>query len=124
MDIEQFREYCLSFKGASERLPFGEDTLVFFAGSKMFALTDLNLFESVNLKADPEEAIELRERYPAIRPGYHMNKKHWNTIDMDGSIPDSLLKKLIRDSYELVFSKLSKKEKAEIESLRKAAKRC
>ena len=117
MDIEQFRDYCLSFKGTSERLPFGEDTLVFFVCSKMFALTDLTLFESVNLKCDPEEAIELRERYPGIRPGYHMNKKHWNTIDMDGSVPETLLKKLIRNSYELVLSKLPKKEKEDIEGL-------
>ncbi|ATL48393.1 MmcQ-like protein [Chitinophaga caeni] len=114
MDIEQFREFCLTLKGTSEGFPFGEETLVFYVAGKMFALTDVTSFESVNLKCDPGEAIELRERYPAIIPGYHMNKKHWNTIINDGSISNSMMKKLIQDSYDLVFAKLPKKTRESI----------
>lgn len=77
----------------------------------MFALTDVDLFESINLKADPDEAIELRERYPAVQPGYHMNKKHWNTIVMDNSIPDRLIKEWIDNSYKLVRSSLPKSQR-------------
>ncbi len=77
----------------------------------MFALTDLTVFASVNLKCDPEEAVDLRERYAAIKPGYHMNKKHWNTVEINGSLPNSLIKTMIRNSYELVVQKLSKKER-------------
>ena len=92
MHIETFREYCLSLHGTTEDFPFGKETLVFKVGGKIFALTHVDPFESVNLKCDPEKAVELRERYPAVQPGYHMNKKHWNTVIMDGSIPDTLLK--------------------------------
>ncbi len=117
MDIESFRQFCLSKKGVTEELPFGEDTLVFKVMGKMFALTDLELFESVNLKCDPEEAILLREQYPAVQPGYHMNKKHWNTILMDGSIGDRLLAQWITDSYQLVVSGLPKKMKETLNQL-------
>jgi predicted DNA-binding protein (MmcQ/YjbR family) len=109
MDIESFRNYCLSKKMASESLPFGEDTLVFKVVDKIFALTDITLFESVNLKCDPEQAVLLRERYPAVQPGYHMNKRHWNTILMDGTIADRQLEQWIDDSYHLVVNKLPKK---------------
>ncbi len=94
---------------ASESLPFGEDTLVFKVVDKIFALTDITLFESVNLKCDPEQAVLLRERYPAVQPGYHMNKRHWNTILMDGTIADRQLEQWIDDSYHLVVNKLPKK---------------
>lgn len=77
----------------------------------MFALTDLDLFVSINLKCDPDEAIELRERYPAVQPGYHMNKKHWNTILMDNSIPDRNLKEWIENSYQLVRASLPKSQR-------------
>ena len=80
----------------------------------MFALLDVDTFESVNLKCDPERAIELRERYAAVEPGYHMNKKHWNTVRMDGSIPDALIREWVDDSYELVFGKLPKQVKERI----------
>lgn len=109
MDIESFRSYCLSKKMTSESLPFGDDTLVFKVADKIFALADITLFESINLKCDPEQAILLREQYPAVQPGYHMNKKHWNTILMDGAIPDRLLQQWIDDSYHLVIEKMPKK---------------
>ena len=80
MDIELLREECLSLPYVEEKFPFDEYTLVFYVGSKLFALTDLQTPNSVNLKCDPEQAIELRERYMGIVPGYHMNKKHWNTL--------------------------------------------
>ena len=110
MNIETFRNFCLSLKAVTEDTPFGEDTLVFKVKGKMFALTNITFFHSVNLKCDPEKAIELREQFPAVKPGYHMNKKHWNTIDMDGTIPDKLLEQWINDSYNLVVKGLTKKE--------------
>lgn len=111
MNIEIFREYCLSKAGVTEEFPFGENTLVFKVSGKMFALTDVDLFSSINLKCNPEEAVLLREHYPAVQPGYHMNKKHWNTIGMDGSIPDKLLFQWIDNSYNLVFEGLPLKQK-------------
>lgn len=111
MDIESFRQFCLSFPDVSEEFPFGPDTLVFKVKGKMFALTDLDLFVSINLKCDPDVAIELRERYPAVQPGYHMNKKHWNTILMDNSIPDRNLKEWIENSYQLVRASLPKSQR-------------
>ena len=111
MDIESFRHFCLSFPDVTEEFPFGPETLVFKVKGKMFALTDVDLFESINLKAEPDEAIELRERYPAVQPGYHMNKKHWNTIVMDNSIPDRLIKEWIDNSYKLVRSSLPKSQR-------------
>ena len=98
-------------------MPFGEGTLVFKVMGKMFALTDLTLFESVNLKTDPEKAVELRERYESVTPGYHMNKKHWNTVRMDGSITDREFKTWVDDSYDLVVAKLTKKDKLALEKM-------
>jgi predicted DNA-binding protein (MmcQ/YjbR family) len=109
MNIEEFRNYCLAKKGVTEEFPFDHSTLVFKVMGKMFALTNADEFESVNVKCDPEEAVELREKYPAVVPGYHMSKKHWNTIVMDGSIPDKLIRKWVDDSYGLVIKGLSKK---------------
>lgn len=114
MHIEQFREYCLSLKGVTEEFPFGEETLVYKVMGKMFALTDITAFESVNLKCDPEIAIELRERYDGVTPGYHMNKKHWNTVDMHAGISDKLIYTWISDSYNLVVASLPKKVKEEL----------
>src|SRR5690606_31303439 len=111
MNIEVFREYCLSLPGTSESLPFGPNTLVFKVGSKMFALTDIDLFESINLKCDPEKAIELRARYPEVKPGYHMNKRHWNSIMISPLISNQQYFDWIRESYDLVFGNLSRKEK-------------
>ncbi len=117
MNIEEYREYCISKKGVTEELPFGPETLVFKVMGKMFALTSLENFESVNLKCDPEEAALLREKYDAVLPGFHMNKKHWNTVRIDGSISDKLLKQWIDHSYELVANSLTKKEKEELKKL-------
>lgn len=108
MDIESFRQYCLSLPAVTEELPFGPDTLVYKVAGKMFALTDINTFESINLKCDPDLAVEVRERYPAVLPGYHMNKKHWNTVLMDGSINNQLIRDWIRQSYDLVAASLPK----------------
>lgn len=114
MNIEELREYCLSKKGATECFPFDEVTLVFKVGGKMFALTNLDGELSINLKCDPEKAIELREKYPSVKPGYHMNKKLWNTIEMDNTINDNLIKEWINDSYKLIFDSLTKKIKEQI----------
>lgn len=103
MDLAQFREYCLSKAEATESTPFGPDVLVFKVGGKMFALAALDeLPTSVNLKCDPDLALELRDRYEQVTPGYHMNKKHWNSVVIEGRIPDAELRKMIDHSYDLV----------------------
>ncbi|MCD4769609.1 MAG: MmcQ/YjbR family DNA-binding protein [Bacteroidales bacterium] len=107
MNIEELREYCISKPGATEGFPFDEKTLVFKVNAKIFAFTNLDGPLTINLKCNPEMAIELREHYEAIMPGYHMNKKHWNTLQIDGSLPSSLIKDLIDHSYELVAPKRS-----------------
>lgn len=114
MNIEYYRQYCLTKKGTTEEFPFDNRTLVFKVGGKMFALTDVESFESINLKCDPERAIELREQYSAIIPGYHMNKKHWNTVVLDGSLRESLIYSLIDDSYLLVAGSLPKKDREKL----------
>jgi predicted DNA-binding protein (MmcQ/YjbR family) len=103
MDLEQLREYCLAKPGAEECLPFGPDNLVFKVNGKMFLLASLNAQPlAFNVKCDPEKALELREQYTAIQPGYHMNKKYWNTIVIDGEIPTQELRSFIDHSYALV----------------------
>ena len=114
MTLEHFREYCLSFKGTTEDLPFDENTLVFKVMDKIFALTNLLNFEFVNLKCNPEKAIELREEFMGITSAYHMNKKHWNSVRVDSSISNKQLENWISDSYNLVVSKLPKKLKTEL----------
>lgn len=116
MDIETYRDYCLEKKGVTEGFPFDNQTLVFKVMNKMFALADVDLFISVNLKCDPERAIELRASYPSIKPGYHMNKQHWNTVEIAGT-PDKLLIELIDHSYDLIVQSLPKKLKIELEKL-------
>lgn len=117
-NIEDFRNYCLRKKGVTEEFPFDEVTLVFKVMGKMFALTSLkDLSLSVNLKCNPEKAIDLREQFEDIQPGYHMNKKHWNTVDVSPSIPPKLVIELIDHSYNLVVSGLTKKLKAELADL-------
>jgi predicted DNA-binding protein (MmcQ/YjbR family) len=112
MNIEELREYCISKKAAEETLPFGPDTLVFKVLGKAFLLAGLDSDSlEFNVKCDPEKAIELRERYSCVLPGYHMNKKHWNTIVADGSVSDKLLKEWIDHSYEMVLKGLSKAER-------------
>lgn len=117
MNIEELREYCLSKKGVTESFPFDEVTLVFKVMNKMFALTSLDEALRVNLKCDPDKAIELREKYPAVIPGYHMNKKLWNTVIIDGSIPSIKIKNWIDDSYDLVVKSLPKKIQQELNDL-------
>ena len=107
MDLPDVIAHILSKPGAEETLPFGPDTLVYKVGGKMFALTSPDDFPaSVNLKCDPDRALELRDQYPAITPGYHMNKRHWNTLILDGSVPGKLIKELIDHSYDLVVAGL------------------
>lgn len=121
MNLETYYEYCLSKKGVTEHFPFDEDTLVFKLGGKMFALSSLSQWEkgqpSVNLKCDPERAEELRAEYDDIQPGFHMSKTHWNTIAVNASVSDALVKELIDHSYELVFKSLTKKLQNEIQEL-------
>lgn len=117
MNIEELREYCLSLKGVRESFPFGETVLVFKVGEKMFCLTNLEGPFSVSLKNEPERNVELREEYSSIIPGYHLNKKHWNTVNIDGTIPDNMIKNLIDDSYDLVTLSLSRKKQQEIKNL-------
>ncbi len=107
MNIEQLREYCLSKPDTEETLPFGPDTLVFKVNTKVFLLTGLNTHPlQFNVKCDPDKAVELREEYPhSILPGFHMNKKHWNTIIVDGSLGNKQLQGFIDDSYSLVKGK-------------------
>ena len=105
MDIESLREYCISKRDVTESFPFGDDTLVFKTGGRIFALVSLDGDLSINLKCEPSLALELRERYPAVIPGYHMNKKHWNTINLDGTIPDREVFAWIDHSYERVAGK-------------------
>ncbi len=117
MNIEEFRNYCLAKKGTSDGFPFDKTTLVIKVMNKMFALTDIDDEFSINIKCEPENAVELREKYSAVKPGYHMNKALWNTILIDGSIPDKLLYKWIDDSYNLIVGKLTKKEKEILNNL-------
>ncbi len=112
MNIEMLRDYCLAFDNVSEEFPFGNDTLVFKVSGKIFLLAGLdNMPLQFNVKCNPEHAIELREQYESILPGYHMNKKHWNTVILDSSIPLDLAKQMIRDSYDLVHASLPKSKR-------------
>ena len=118
MNLETFYEYCLSKKGTTEHFPFDKDILVFKVGEKMFALSSLLQWEkgmpSVNLKCNPDCAHELRAQYDDIKPGFHMSKVHWNTIDINSDVPDKFVNELIDDSYKLVFKSLTKKSQNEI----------
>jgi predicted DNA-binding protein (MmcQ/YjbR family) len=103
MDVEQLRDYCLSKPGAEETFPFGPENLVFKVNNKMFLLVSLDAQPlSFNAKCDPEKALELREEYSSVLPGYHMNKKHWNTVIIDGTLSSKQLKDMIDESYQFV----------------------
>jgi len=117
MDIESVREYCLSKAGTSEGTPFGPDVLVLKVMSKVFAIMSLDEDRTINLKCDPERALELRADYDFIIPGYHMNKKHWNTVEDVHRAEEKLLTELIDHSYELVVKGLKKVEKEELKKL-------
>ncbi|MEM8520478.1 MmcQ/YjbR family DNA-binding protein [Flavobacterium sp. PL12] len=121
MNLENFYEYCLSKKGATEHFPFDDDTLVFKIGGKVFSLSSLKGWElqepSVNLKCDPDRAVELRAEFDDIKPGFHMSKVHWNTVNINKAVSDVIIKKLIDHSYDLVFKSLTKKLQIEIYEL-------
>ncbi len=118
MTFRSLRDYCLSKPGATEDFPFGEETLVFRVMGKIFALTGIERLPlAVNLKCDPERAVELRDRWPAVQPGYHMNKAHWNTVELDGSIPADEVREMIDHSYERVVSGLKKADRERLEAL-------
>jgi len=102
MDLEVFRTYCLSLPDTTEHTPFGPDTLVFKKKDKMFALTNLVDFKFVNLKCEPEKALQLREEYHAVQPGYHMSKKHWNSVYVNEDVDDKLVLQWTKDSYDLI----------------------
>ena len=119
MDLANFREYCLAKPGASEDTPFGPDVLVFKVGGKMFALAAIDAVPTtVNLKCNPDLALDLRDRYEQIRPGYHMNKRHWNTVEIERGIPAVELRRMIDHSYELVVESLPKARRANRRSQR------
>lgn len=113
MNIEELRDYCLEKAAVTEGFPFGEDTLVFKVGEKIFLITGLGQ-SSFNVKCDPEKAIELREQFSEVSPGYHMNKTHWNTVRTDGSLTNKQLRNMIDHSYDLILKSLPKKLQAEI----------
>ncbi len=114
MNIEELRDYCLLKPGVTEGLPFGEDTLVFKVGEKIFLLSSISQGNRFNVKCDPELAIELREKYTEVIPGYHMNKKLWNTVYMDGVLTIKQLHDMIDHSYDLIFKSLPKKLQEQI----------
>jgi len=114
LNIESYREYCLKKQGVTEEFPFDNQTLVFKVMGKMFALTDIDLFSSINLKCDPENAVQLREQYNEVIPGFHMNKKHWNTISMEGILPDKLIEEWIEHSYQLVVAGLPSRTRKDL----------
>lgn len=116
MNVESFRDYCLAKRGVTEGFPFDSKILVFKVMGKLFALTDVDAFESVNLKCDPERAVDLRETFQGVQPGYHMNKKHWNTVSTSADIPEKLLLELTDHSYELVVKSLTKKLRNELQA--------
>ena len=117
MDGPALRRHCLGYAGAVEDFPFGPETSVFKVHGKVFALTALERTPlEVSVKCEPGLAVELRNTYPAIRPGYHLNKRHWNTVDVDGSLPDRLVLDMIEDSYDLVVAGLPKHAQASLGS--------
>jgi predicted DNA-binding protein (MmcQ/YjbR family) len=116
MDATGLRSLCLGFNGTSEEFPFGAEVSVFKVGGKMFALSMLRRTPlEVNLKCEPELAVDLRTTYEAVRPGWHMNKRHWNTVTLDGSLPDGLVRDMVEDSYDLVVATLPKRVQLQLD---------
>ncbi|MGB3617203.1 MAG: MmcQ/YjbR family DNA-binding protein [Catalinimonas sp.] len=109
MYTDDLRRFCLALPGTTESMPFGQDTLVFKVGGKMYALVDVETCASVNVKCEPERAVELRDRFEAVRPGYHMNKRHWNTIAFGADLSDREVLHWVRHSYDLIVSSLPKR---------------
>jgi predicted DNA-binding protein (MmcQ/YjbR family) len=110
LTLEEFRDYCQRKKGSIEGLPYGETTVVYKISGKIFAMADAVSFKNVTLKCNPDKAVELRNQYPAVIPGYRLSKKHWNTIRMDGSVPDKVIYSLIDHSYAMTYSGLNRAE--------------
>lgn len=124
MNIEDFRTYCLSFKGVHEKMPFGKaaseydrNFLVFYVLNKWFCFVNVEACEFCNIKCRPEEIEELQERYDAIKPGYHMNKRHWISVYFNMDVPDRTVKELVKKSYNIVAASLSKREKAMLQEM-------
>ena len=124
MNIEDFRVYCLSFKGVTEKMPFSKaaseydrNLLVFSVLDKWFCFVNVDVFDFCDLKCDPERIVELQEHYQGIRPGYHMNKKHWISVCFNQDVPDSKIRELVRQSYDIVVASLTKKQREELEKL-------
>jgi predicted DNA-binding protein (MmcQ/YjbR family) len=124
MDIETFRKYCLSFKGAMEKLPFekatsqyDKDLLVFYVADKWFCFFNIDKFDFCDLKCDPEESKELQEKYEGITPGYHMNKKHWISVYFNKDVAQDKIELLVKNSYDLIVASLTKKQREELENL-------
>jgi predicted DNA-binding protein (MmcQ/YjbR family) len=111
MNIEEIRDYCIHKKGATESFPFDNKVLVFKVMNKVFALTNIEEADSINLKCDPERAIELREQFMGVNEGFHMSKKHWNTILIESDVNQKLLEELINHSYALIAGNLTKQKK-------------
>lgn len=117
MNIEEYREYCRSFPGVTEDFPFDENILAFRVMEKIFALTDVDEFSRINLKCDPVKAATLRTLYEEVQPGFHMNKRHWNSVDPKGTLDDEIIKEWINDSYKLIVESLSRKKQRELEEM-------
>ena len=111
MTLSALRDFCLSLPFTEEKLPFDANTLVFYVGGKIFCLTDMEKFEFINLKCDPEKSIELRAEYEEITPAWHMNKKHWNSVKVQGRVPDKMILELIQHSYDLVLEKTTMRKR-------------
>lgn len=123
MNIEDFRKYCLSFRGVHDKMPFDKATseydrnlLVFCVADKWFCFVNIDVFDFCNLKCRPEQIEELRDNYEGIRPGYHMNKRHWVSVYFDSDVPDETIKELVKQSYDIVVASLSKKEKEALQA--------
>lgn len=120
MNIEDFRNMCLSMKGVTEKMPFSEERytglVVYYIGDKWFALSDIDVSEYCNLKCDPDYSLELQDRYNGVVPGWHMNKRHWISVYYNSDVPNDVFKQLIENSYKLVFKSLTKKKQIEIEN--------
>lgn len=121
MNIEDFREFCLSFKGSTEDYPFDDNkkTLAFKVMDKIYAIADADKFKSIDLKCDPVKASMLRNLYQEVKPGRHMDKRQWNTINPGGALDDELIKEWIKDSYSLVVEELSRKNQKKLEKMDK-----
>lgn len=115
MNIEELRDFCLNLPLVEEKFPFDEETLAFYIGGKIFCLANITEFRKLNVKCNPDLALELRATYQAVLPGYHMNKKHWNTILINEDVNDHLIKEWIKDSYHLVIQTIPKSKRPSID---------